>query len=257
MEERREFNGIPVIVMSQDYASASYRRNAVSIAPTYPDKPTRYANGTSRRQHCISPVAQKVEYTLNNSRNMRHNHTTVHYGCLEPEHVESIRNADSDKSYRATLGFFAVMNIEGSAFRLGGGPGLPNRESGGVPMPRFGGLLAVITGGAFRPGNTSDGCRSSSSWSSAPSLWEICALGLRGACKVVGCFPRSSVVAVPNSDTVLGLFGRPPVRALNLSSLSRNDLSAVGFSCLEVASGGLGSRGALGRLAVPGSALFC
>lgn len=59
------------------------------------------------------------------------------------------------------------------------------------------------------------------------------------------------------SDVVVALFALPPVRALNLDSLSKNDLSMIGFSCLDTASGGLEMRGAEGDLSDAETGAFC
>ena len=52
-------------------------------------------------------------------------------------------------------------------------------------------------------------------------------------------------------------FGLPSVKALNLSSLPRNDLSTAGFSRFVTASGGLGIRGAITGLDATDAEALC
>jgi hypothetical protein len=149
------------------------------------------------------------------------------------------------------------MNIEGSAFRFGGGPGLPNREIGGVLRRGLGGLLAFVTGWGVKVGFASGICGTSTSSSSTPSLCGTSGLRLGGASDDIGYFFLGSFVAAVSSGTGVALFGLPPVRARSLSSLFWNDLSTVEFSCLVRASGGLGVLWTLLILAVAGAALVC
>lgn len=147
------------------------------------------------------------------------------------------------------------MKIEGSAFRLGGGPGLANRYSGGVPIRCFAGLLTVLVAGFFEPACVLEGCRASTLSSSTPSRCGRSGFNFGNNCEVVDRVDCGFVAVRLELDVVVILLGPPPVRALNLSSLSRNDLSAAGFSCRVTASGGLAMRGAEGdlRATEPGS----
>lgn len=86
------------------------------------------------------------------------------------------------------------MKIEGPAFLLGGGPALLNRDGGGVPMRRFGGVFALlmvgVLGASCLAPSVSKRCVSSMSSSSAPSFCGRCGFDFGEDCGCAACSVR-------------------------------------------------------------------
>lgn len=149
------------------------------------------------------------------------------------------------------------MKIEGSAFRFGGGPGLPNRDRGGVPSRRLGELFTPSIVWTFEPGCGSGICEFSSTSSLTPSVCESCCLTLDECCMAKGGFDSGTVLIILELGTLVATSGLFAVRVLDLPSLSWSDSSTAGLSSLVTASGGLGFRGDLGGFAVIYGEVLC